>query len=216
MKPIIDGLRFNPKRHEYFLNNKRLPSVSEIVALLSLVDRRWYKAEHRYRGSMVHWLCKLVDVGKETSDTVEPEYKGYIEAYEQFLADNDTSWQYSEVPMVHKLFHFAGRPDRVGTVNGTPCVLDIKSGYPTSDHALQLAGYWILVGGGNIRRACLYLRSNGKYSISPKDTAAYQEFAPIFLAGVFGWWEKHGRPLAEFVKANRERGAHARKMSAVR
>jgi hypothetical protein len=205
MKTIIEGVRFDSRRHEYWYQRKRVPSVSEIVGLLSLTDKRWYKPWHCQRGSMIHWLTQCVDQGTTDSNEVEAMYAGYLKAYERFLREHELHYDLTEIPMVNPHYLFAGTPDRIGTLDGEHMILDIKSGYPSDDHTLQLGGYWILVGEYTRRRIVLYLRSNGTYSIRYKDLKQYEKHPTLFLTALFCYHQKHGKPLAQFIKNLNER-----------
>jgi hypothetical protein len=155
---------------------------------------------------MVHWLTHCIDEGTTDSSEVELIYTGYLKAYEKFLHDHTVRYEITEMPMVNLQYMFGGTPDRIGTLDGEKMILDIKSGYPSDDHALQLAGYWILVGEYGRRRIILYVRSDGTYTLQYKDAEQYNEYPALFLTALFCYHEKQGKPLKQFIESlNEER-----------
>jgi hypothetical protein len=153
---------------------------------------------------MIHWLTQCIDEGTTDSSEVEPIYTGYLKAYEKFLRDHTAHYEVTEIPMINPQYMFGGTPDRIGTLDGESMILDIKSGYPSDDHALQLGGYWILVGEYSRRRVVLYLCNDGTYTLQHKDVERYKEFPAIFLTALFCYHEKQGKPLKQFIESLHE------------
>ena len=178
------SVQFNPERHEYSVDGRVIPSVTQILKDIGVIETRWYTAEGRNRGSTVHEYLELYDRGLLDPNVVEPEYRGYIDAYLDFLACSKVEYEQIEEPVAHPVYKFAGTPDRVGKINDTACVLDIKSGSSVDWHGLQLAGYALALGNGHDLYA-LYIKEDGKWTTKTWDAREYQK---IFLSYVIGWW----------------------------
>ena len=84
--------------------------------------------------------------------------------------------------MFHKLYRYAGRIDRVGTIGKDLVILDIKSGTIQKTHGVQLSGYELLYnqdkkkGEQTKKRFAVYLSETG-YKIteykSPNDKSVF-------------------------------------------
>ena len=120
-------LRFDEESHTYFVDSLPVPSVTEIVGILT-ADK--YAAPNaalegaRARGSRVHELCMDLDLG-ELPEEFEAEALPYLNAYKSFLRDFKPKWLYMELPLFSE--SYAGTLDRIGYVDGAPRVVDIKT-----------------------------------------------------------------------------------------
>lgn len=108
MTPV---LTFNEERHEYHLDGRLVPSVTQVLrgaGLISLVDfadeERKLMVELGYstaslvpsdilqhalaRGTRVHKACHYLSEGLLDWDTVDDKDRGYVSAAAQFLADS--------------------------------------------------------------------------------------------------------------------------------
>jgi hypothetical protein len=88
------------------------------------------------------------------------------------------TWSHIEQPQYSALHDTAGTADRVGTMNGQPLIVDLKTGSPASWNGLQLAMYDLLyddVAPQHRRRLALYLRKDGRLaqSVEYLDPADY-------------------------------------------
>lgn len=124
-------LEFIEKTHEYIYNGERIPSVSEIIRFLS---REVYGESDKKamdtaanRGTRIHKATEEID-RKGTAD-VDGDILPYVNAYIQFLTDNDVSWEYIEQPILNDSGSvlYAGIFDRYGSINGKKVLVDIKS-----------------------------------------------------------------------------------------
>ena len=61
----------------------------------------------------------------EVSDDILP----YLQAYLKFRKEHVVKWEKIEYATHHDTDRYAGTLDRVGTVDGSRCVLDLKSSY---------------------------------------------------------------------------------------
>lgn len=138
--------RFVEETHEYFLGDRPIPSVTQVLQGAGLLNYPASLADAKLRGTYVHRATEMIDRGTLDWETLDPILRPYCEAYASFCsAMNMEEILISEKPMYHSSFHFAGTPDRVATINGVRAVIDIKSGSPHPATALQVAAYRELV-----------------------------------------------------------------------
>lgn len=124
------NLTYNEENHSYTLDGRPVPSVTEIVGLITARKYADTSAavleQAKRRGSVVHELCEAIDCGVEPEELdIEPELVGYVNAYLAFLRDYRPEWDYIEKPLYS--FSYAGRCDRIGTIDGETAIVDIKT-----------------------------------------------------------------------------------------
>ncbi len=175
---------------EYVFEGERLLSVTEVLSLAGLsgiagmdhVPRAVIENAAR-RGSRVHEYTQLMDEGlvDELPDVGDEIYP-YVSAYQSFREDTDFEITGVEVLFRHLGLQFVGRVDRVGTLNGNRCVIDIKNtaSKPKASVGFQLAGYEMGVCPpltAPADRYALWLKKNGKYKLIPyEDPYDYEMF----------------------------------------
>jgi hypothetical protein len=161
--------RFNEADHSYFLGDRRLESVTEILGDAGMIDRSWFTEEARTRGTYVHQATEGIDKGTLDWNALDPILLPYCRAYEKFVADARPEIILSEKPMYHATHLYAGKPDRIQKVNGITGAWDIKSGSPVPATGLQLAAYRELVKVNEdiVCSKCfgLYLQDDGNYRV---------------------------------------------------
>lgn len=164
----VQGLEFDPVGHVYRLNGKRIVSVTQVLDILDpfiCTDGGAAAA----RGTTVHLACDYHDEGTLDESGVPEELLGYLRAYQRFRRECPFDVIDMEVAICHPVHLYAGRIDRVVTMGGKLTVLDLKSGSERPTHPLQVAAYaegYKAVTGQRVRQAgCVYLRSDGTYSV---------------------------------------------------
>lgn len=158
-------IAYNEITHTYSVAGRTLPSVTQILRGVGLIDDRWFGEQHAERGRVIHEVTRLHDEDDLDECTVDQVLRAYLDAWRDFRAVSGFVPQRIEVAFADTLHRFAGRIDRIGTFGGAAAILDIKSGAPQPSHALQLAGYDILAGDAGLRRICVHLSSDGKWAI---------------------------------------------------
>ena len=78
----------NEERHEYAIDGVLRPSVTQTLKDAGLTYDQWYTEEARLRGKAVHAACQLLDEDDLDWDSVLPEYRGYVTAWERFKRDS--------------------------------------------------------------------------------------------------------------------------------
>lgn len=168
-------IRFDPIPHRYFLepSGEELPSVTACLQECGLIDfsmiPRHILDAAAERGTAVHAACHYLDDGDLDWDTLDPRYRGYVEAWERFRHD----WQFEPLLVEHMIwsphYRYAGRMDRVGTLPRKDgghdlVILDFKTGDWVKGYRYQMAAYnGALDEPRKYRRLPLQLCDNGEY-----------------------------------------------------
>jgi hypothetical protein len=184
----MEGLIFNPEKHQYFLNGTPLPSVTTILSDMSFIDKTWFTDYGRTRGKFVHLACELDDRNELDEETLDPVLVPYLKAWRSFKHDSKITIEAIEKPVASAIYNFAGTLDRLGTMNSQPCLLDIKSGAVSAWTSIQLAAYEIAEN-RRLKRFAVQLLETGKYKLHTYDNT---QDRPIFLAALSCWqWKKN-------------------------
>lgn len=157
--------RFDPEKHEYFLADRRLESVTEIIAGAGLIDSRHFSEESRIRGTYVHRATEMVDKGTLDWTVLDSMLLPYCTAYQKFVEDLRPEIIHSEMPNYHPDYLYAGTLDRVVIFGKCAAVLDIKTGAPNPAVDLQLAAYRAMARPGVGKSFALYLRGDSTYRL---------------------------------------------------
>lgn len=124
------NLTYDDESHSYQLDGRPVPSVTEIV---SLITAKKYSetnpammAQAQRRGAEVHELCEMLDYSVEPEELdISPDLVGYVNAYLTFLRDYRPEWEYVEKQV--STIDYAGRVDRIGIIDGKRTIVDIKT-----------------------------------------------------------------------------------------
>ena len=170
------SLEFDEKTHIYKLNGVQVPSVTQVVELLTAGKYGAggaTLAQAKRRGARVHEICELIDYGA-MPDEIEPELVGYIKAYLAFLRDYNPTWTHIEHRMASEVYGYAGTVDRIGTIANKTVVVDLKT-TSSMDRvskialACQLMGYSLLATGNVLSDAYpglgVQLKKDGRYTV---------------------------------------------------
>lgn len=143
-------LTFDPAEHRYTWNGGRVPSVTQIIASAlgnpfaavppAVLERK------RQIGQAAHRACELDDAGQLDEATVHPDVAPYLSAWRKFRK----AWPFrvlaSERVMYDDVCGYAGQTDVIAERDdGVLIVIDIKTGLPKAQAALQTAAYANLV-----------------------------------------------------------------------
>jgi hypothetical protein len=190
-------LTFDEARHEYRWNGVVVPSVTQCLDRLhSFAGVPFEVLEAaKERGTYVHAMCELFDMGDLDEPLVPKEYLGYLDAWKRFIDDYEPNWSGIEVRGYSQRFAFAGTEDRHGTLaKKLPgrWGIDIKtSKQPHRVWGLQTAAYRQIRAERDMqaaldRRGTVQLQSTGTYRFLPWDDPADW---PVFqaLLTVINW-----------------------------
>jgi hypothetical protein len=81
-------IQFDEAAHLYTVAGVERPSVTQILKDAGLIDTTWYTDEARERGRAVHFATQFLDEDDLDWDTVLPQYRGYVAAWERFKAES--------------------------------------------------------------------------------------------------------------------------------
>ena len=136
-------------------------------------------AQAARRGTLVHEYTESIDYGIPLEEIdIEPELAGYVQAWLRFKRDWLFTPLHIEKPLYDAEAGYAGRIDRIGTVNGNLGIVDVKT--TTSFDRLakialacQLAGYEWLCMADLISNPCpkygVQLKKDGTYTVHDAD-----------------------------------------------
>jgi hypothetical protein len=147
-------------------NGKVYPSVTQILVAENFVDSSWFTEWSRDKGSLVHLICHLDDINDLDESTIDPVLQPYLDAYRSFKRNSGFIVESSEVPLASEAYQFAGTPDKIGKLNGSPTIIDIKSGAVEPWVGLQLSFYEILTNHPH-KRFALQLTPESNYKLTP-------------------------------------------------
>ena len=136
-------LRLDEDAHAYFLGERRLPSVTQVLAQLE----DWSKVDPvaleiaRVRGQHIHRMVELDVHGNLDEDTLAPEYHGYLRQWRKFLAETRFKPLLAECQVFDERYGYAGTFDLAGTLGPRFILVDVKSGLVPRTVPLQTAAY---------------------------------------------------------------------------
>lgn len=204
-------LHFDSDSHTYTIGGERLPSVTQVLEILT--DLEGIPFRHleyaRGRGDAVHYGCELHDRDELDWDTVDAELIPFIEAWIKFRKQTGFVVDKIEHRMFHPALRFAGTLDRTGLLYGEPAIVDIKAVakvYPTTGP--QTAAYESLLkatepgGPASYKRYSVQLCKNGTYKLHPyEDRADFSVFASALT--LWRWAERNQQQISYSPKGKR-------------
>ncbi len=165
----MSQLVFFDKRHVYELDGVQIPSVSELTRFISREvygDIAQFRLDNAAeRGTKVHKLTEALD--KYGDADVPGDVLPYIEAYLKFHEEHETAWDEIEAAHFHPSGAYAGTLDRVGTVDGARCIVDIKTSSKIQKtlYTAQLNLYRMMLDKPVDKLLILHLQNTGKYKL---------------------------------------------------
>lgn len=186
---------FDPETHRYYLDGRRVVGITEALALSGIKpppdpSTRTHAANVEYacqRGTAVHKMCELDDLGKCDSYDFDANLLPYLDAWRSFKRDYGFAPDFTERFLVHEVFCFGGIPDSAGPCDKTGGYTVVERKVRELDDAdeLQVAGQSILlkdVAGKPVAHGLLVrLKEDGKYQVKK---CADRRSRGIFLAAV--------------------------------
>ena len=159
------ALTFDPETHTYWLGERKIPSVTQVLQSVGVINTDYFTEEAAWRGSVVHKCCELDDENDLDETSVPEEAKGYLDAWRLFKQQVLLGpFEAIEEPVCGR--DYAGTPDRTGNLD-VPLFLDIKTGSILPWVGIQLAAYGQLVCSPALpfRRIAVRLDKTGKYNL---------------------------------------------------
>lgn len=140
-------IQYEPDGHRYYLADDKgtrleeIPGVSAVLKSAGVIDTTWFTPEAAERGRHIHRACALWDQGVLDESTVDPSYRGYVEAWRFFRLLAGVDILEIEPIVGDEVLRYGGRADRVIRWNGKTMILDIKTGGPELWHKTQVGAY---------------------------------------------------------------------------
>ena len=127
--PDFKELEFDEDKHIYKLNGSAIPSVTTVMKPLSNAE---------YSGISENVLNKAAEKGtavhnaaenwaKFQIDDIEPEYRGYFDAFLSWWKATNPEMVGSEIKLYHKIMRYAGTADLVAWIDGKLTLVDYKT-----------------------------------------------------------------------------------------
>lgn len=139
-------LRFNADNHTYWLGDRRLPSVTQVINRIAaprMVDD-WYLQ----RGSAVHAAIELAMSDDLDFNSLDERIEGRVKAALAFINQSCLTGD-NEVRLFSRRYQFAGTVDFFGKdASGDDLIVDWK-GSLSPQVVPQLGGYSLLLREGN-------------------------------------------------------------------
>lgn len=197
----MSAYRYDSKDHAYFIDGQHVPSVTQILQDVGLIDTTYFTDEARERGSFAHKAIQLWLGDNLDEADLSEGLKGYLDSARQFMAMVRAT-QEVEVPRFHCGLMFGGTPDLVCEIDGYGfAVPDFKTGAKATSHQYQSAAYAFLVHHGESgkmddsfpvvpRRLMVHLDADGKPpKLEPYKHGGNDE--RVFLSALTVWHAKH-------------------------
>jgi hypothetical protein len=176
------SFRFDASSHTYYVDGQARPHITGMMEQCGLIDDRWFTEESCTRGTAVHELTAAYDLDAITDPKLcTSRYKPYLQGYVKAIGILQVEILEVEIPRIHPIHRYGGRPDRVVRYHGLGGVKEIKSGERVvvklpdgrrvDVHAVQTALQAILVApllhlpAESLVRLCLYLKPSGKFRV---------------------------------------------------
>lgn len=177
------SFEYDHRLHAYVMDGEPIPSITDIVCPKDDFASTRYTDEHRDRGHLVHALTRAIDEGTFRPEMVPAGYEGFASGWSEFLALFAPKMQSIETPFGNRAYRIGGTPDRVAILPTesltVPAIIDIKSGAVAEWHALQTAGYAVLIDRPDAIRVGVYLSNRRqrpvvKFHRNPGDISEFK------------------------------------------
>jgi hypothetical protein len=172
---LTNVVNFDPTTHRYTdAADVEFPSVTTLLVYGGIVNfdaiREDIRQRSMKRGTSVHWITELSDLGALKPRSAPKALRGYLKAWRSWRENSGFTSLLIEKPFISP-HGYAGTPDRFGSFpNGTWAVVDLKTGLNGDVAAwvgTQLSAYakWYSVTEGRfgIRRIGVKLHPDGTY-----------------------------------------------------
>lgn len=191
----MSELLFNEKLHQYSVNGKIIPSVTQIIAAIGLYEFDFVSkqtlAVAAERGRIVHTCIEWYEQGELDENSIDPELAGYFNAY---LAAKK-SGELPEHPSAIEQRVYSAKYQYAGTLDqlyGGDWLHDHKTGMKNPVHGLQLSAYWLALHPDfrdkPRRLTCGYYGADGSHEIVEYP---YEPLAWLAAAADFHWRRKN-------------------------
>lgn len=184
------NLEFNKDKHEYSIDGKIIPSVTQILSAVGLSDFSCVSPDILQvaceRGTIVHQYVEWHNLGVLDEESVDPELRGYFDAYLSAGIPKPVS---SEKIVYSKTFNYAGTLDQLVTPRW---INEIKTTAQQSPvHGLQLTAYWLAehdINDKPDKLTALYLKPDGTSGLVEYQ---YEPLVWLSILSICNWKRKN-------------------------
>lgn len=187
-------LNFDPETHKYTLDGVVLPSVTQVLHGVGLIDfghiDQLILDRAAALGTAVHAACAYDDMTDLDEDALDDNIRPHLDAWRKFRGT--MKFDAIEQSLCHPGYGFAGTPDRVNS----DLIIDIKTGSIVPAWVgLQLAAYSILADLPTAKRWAVQLKPDGSFKIYEFKKRTDRS---VFLAAlsVYQWRMEYGTTSA--------------------
>ena len=182
-------LKFDEDTHTYTLDDKVIPSVTQILSIVN--DFSHVSTDLLYRaskfGTAVHKATELYDDNELNEETLDLALVSHLDGWKKFLSDTKFEVLESET-RVYSEQGYAGTFDRLGKLANKLTLLDIKTSTTVArSTSLQLAAYkqaYEEMTGEHIEQLISVQLKPGNYSIKiyddPTDFLTFRNFLSVY------------------------------------
>ncbi len=160
--PICD------ENHRYWLGNKHVVSVTQVMQSAGIIDTKFYTVEARERGTVVHKCIHYLNQNDLDIASIDESVRGYISAYRAFLEISRLTIRMAETVVYSPKHEYCGTLDIAGVMRGRSVIIDVKTGHAPAWVGIQLAAYknaLLECGGPRCSRYSLELRNDGNFKL---------------------------------------------------
>lgn len=189
----MSELHFNPDNHTYWLGERRLASVTEIIDRIA--PQRDTDDWYLQRGAAVHSAINLALRNNLDWSSVDERIKGRVDSAMSFLANTGITPSLLEMPLSSRTYQFAGTLDAYGVDIDRCYVLVDWKGSLSPQVEPQLGGYSLLLSGAGHRAldraVAVETHDNGSFKCRWFSSAEVRRAQQTFLAMLttFNWLE---------------------------
>lgn len=189
--PNLPELTFDEKMHIYKVDGVVIPSVTTIMRPLSAefykgIDKDVLNTAAK-RGSAVH--NAIENFLKFEITDIEPEHKGYFDAFLRWLEEHKPKPIDTESRVYHKYMMYAGTADMPCEIDGLTTCVDFKTSATIVEmlNRVQLEAYSKAFDSHGFRfenKTVVHLKRDGKYKIenyATGDTEAWEVFGSMLI-----------------------------------
>lgn len=165
-------IRFDEKEHRYFIGKREVLSVSKVLELAGIIDKRFISEWHLDRGVKLHQALEYLDLGALDLGSVDERILPHVQAYQKFLSDTGAKIIAIEQIVYSKLFDYCGRLDRIMTLNGRNIIVDLKTNSDPPHSGMQLSAYAQAAEESGLKTYGIYvlkLKANDTYKLIKKE-----------------------------------------------
>lgn len=195
-------LQFDAEAHVYAIGDRRLPSVTQVLADVGVADFSdpHFSDDVKARGRRIHHAIALDVEEALDDDTVTAELQPYIEGWRRFVAESSVEIEFWERPVCDPALGYAGTLDGIvilpqGRGPTRRTVLDVKRAlYPSAGP--QVAAYArcardLYPSPVLLNRAALVLPGDGSYRLHMLVDAT-DEYTFLAALRLYHWRRQHG------------------------